>query len=193
MSYLKKTEYEIVPQESFSVIRNCPGCGVKTNYRNTKRFRVNANGNRLDVWLIYQCEKCKHTLNLTVYERQKAASIPKDEYQLFLNNDEEAAEKYGKNFQFFQKNRAAIAMDDINYGYVKLQESSSDPAEKNACCEQTLIHIRNPYELKIRPEKQIAEVLELSRSQVVKLLGQNAITIESFSSKDISFCVKVTP
>ena len=102
MSYLKKTEYEIVPQESFSVIRNCPGCGVKTNYRNTKRFRVNANGNRLDVWLIYQCEKCKHTLNLTVYERQKAASIPKDEYQLFLNNDEEAAEKYGKNFQFFQ-------------------------------------------------------------------------------------------
>ena len=193
MSYLKKTKYEIVPQESFSVIRNCPGCGVKTNYRNTKRFRVNANGNRLDVWLIYQCEKCKHTLNLTVYERQKAASIPKDEYQLFLNNDEEAAEKYGKNFQFFQKNRAEVAMDEINYGYVKLKESSFDPDEKNACREQSLIHIRNPYELKIRPEKQIAEVLELSRSQVVKLLEQNAITIESFSSKDISFCVKVTP
>ena len=193
MSYLKKTEYEIVPQESFFVIRNCPGCGVKTNYRNTKRFRVNANGNRLDVWLIYQCEKCKHTLNLTVYERQKATSIPKDEYQLFLNNDEEAAEKHGKNFQFFQKNRAEVAMDDINYEYVKLQESSSDPADEITCREQTLIHIRNPYELKIRPEKQIAKVLELSRSQVVKLLEQNAITIESFSSKDISFCVKATP
>ena len=193
MSYIKKIEYEVVPQESFSVIRNCPGCGVKTNYRNTKRFRVNANGNRLDVWLIYQCEKCKHALNRTVYERQKAAIIPKDEYQHFLSNDEETAEKYGMNFDFFRKNKADVDMDDITYRYIKLQESSSGPADKIACHEQTLIHIQNPYGLKIRPEKQIAEVLELSRSQVVKLLDRKAITIESISSKNISFCVKATP
>ena len=146
MSYIKKIEYEVVPQESFSVIRNCPGCGVKTNYRNTKRFRVNANGNRLDVWLIYQCEKCKHALNLTVYERQKAAIIPKDEYQHFLSNDEETAEKYGMNFDFFRKNKADVDMDDITYRYIKLQESSSGPADKIACHEQTLIHIQNPYD-----------------------------------------------
>ena len=71
MSYLKKIEYEIVPKECFKVTRNCSGCGTKTRYINTKRFRVNANGNKLDVWLIYQCEKCKHTFNLAIYERQK--------------------------------------------------------------------------------------------------------------------------
>ena len=87
MSYLKKIEYEIVPEKSFSVIRNCAGCGRKTLFQNTKKFRVNANGNKLDVWLIYQCEKCKHTFNLAIYERQKVSSIPETEYRQFLDND----------------------------------------------------------------------------------------------------------
>lgn len=54
MSYLKKTEYEIVLNESFLVVRGCQGCGRKTHFINTKKFRINASGNKLDVWLIYQ-------------------------------------------------------------------------------------------------------------------------------------------
>ena len=88
MSYLKKIEYEIVLDKSFKVVRNCSGCGMKTNYINTKRFRVNANGSKLDVWLIYQCEKCKHTYNLTIYERQKTISIPKEEYKQYTYGEE---------------------------------------------------------------------------------------------------------
>lgn len=108
MSYLKKIEYEIVPEESFVVIRNCSGCGRKTHFRNTKKFRVNANGSKLDVWLIYQCEKCKHTFNLTIYERKGASTIPKNEYQRFLSNDERLAEAYGKKMQLFRRNKAEV-------------------------------------------------------------------------------------
>ena len=43
MSYLKKIEYEITLKDSFWVVRNCPKCGRKTHYINTKKFRVNAN------------------------------------------------------------------------------------------------------------------------------------------------------
>lgn len=105
MCYLNKIEYEIVLNDSFSVIRGCAKCGVKTRFINTKKFRVNANGNKLDVWLIYQCENCKYTLNLTIYERQKVSAISKEEYRSFLSNDEQLAEMYGKNMQFFRKNR----------------------------------------------------------------------------------------
>lgn len=38
MSYIRKIEYRIVPDQSFEI-------------------RINANGNKLDVWLIYQCGK----------------------------------------------------------------------------------------------------------------------------------------
>lgn len=52
---------------------------------------VNANGNRVDVWLIYRCKKCKHSWNLTIYERKKPAKIAPQEYELFMENDAELA------------------------------------------------------------------------------------------------------
>lgn len=185
MSYLKKIEYEIVPKESFSVVRNCSGCGMKVRYKNTKRFRVNANGNKLDVWLIYQCEKCKHTFNLTVYERQKPTAVSKEEYSRFLSNDEELAEEYGRNFSFFKKNRAEVDSENIVYQYMKRQETE----DKNIGGQQILVTIQNLYGLKIRPEKQIAEVLGLSRSLVKKLMEREEIKAENISPQFISIYV----
>ncbi len=174
MSYLKKIEYEIVLKDSFYVIRNCPKCSRKTHYKNTKKFRVNANGNKLDIWLIYQCEECKYTLNLAIYERQKVSSIPKEEYQRFLDNNEQLAEIYGKNMQLFLKNKVVIDFNRLNYDFVKRHES----VESSDFGEQTMITISNPYRLKIRPEKQIAEVLGLSRSQVKSLLEKGEIELK---------------
>ncbi|MBD5472960.1 MAG: DUF1062 domain-containing protein [Lachnospiraceae bacterium] len=171
MSYLKKIEYEIILKDSFWVIRSCPKCGRKTHYKNTKKFCVNANGNKLDIWLIYQCEECKHTLNLAIYERKKAFSVPKEEYQRFLDNNEQLAEMYGKNMQLFLKNKAIIDFDRLNYDFVKLHESM----ESSDFGEQIEVTISNPYRLKIRPEKQIAEALGLSRSQVKSLLEKGEV------------------
>ncbi len=182
MSYLKKIEYEMVPMESFLVLRNCSGCGAKAHYKNTKKFRINANGNNLDVWLIYQCEKCKHTFNLTVYERQKVKAVPQEEYRRFLSNDEELAEEYGRNLAFFKKNKAEVDFENVGYQFVKLQETETE----NDGGQQVLLVIHNPYGLKIRPEKQIAEVLEVSRSQVKKRMEQEKIRIENMSSQSIS-------
>ncbi len=173
MSYLKKIEYEIVPKDSFRVIWNCPKCSRKTHFINTKKFRVNANGSKLDIRLIYQCEECKHTLNLSIYERQKVSSIPKNEYQCFLDNHEELAEMYGKSIQLFRKNKAAVDFERVDYDYVKLGETM----ECSDFEESAAVSINNPYQLKIRPEKQIAEVFGLSRSQVKSLLKEGKIEI----------------
>lgn len=170
MSYLKKIEYEIILKESFGVIRGCAGCGRETHFKNTKKFRINANGNKLDIWLIYQCEECKHTLNLAIYE----SSIPKEEYQRFLDNDQQLAEMYGKSIQLFRKNKADIDYDRSNFDLVKLRET----IESSESGEQIWITINNPYGLKIRPEKQIAMVLGLSRSQVKSLLEKGEIELK---------------
>lgn len=183
MSYLKKIEYEIIPKDSFWVIRSCPKCGRKTHFKNTKKFRVNANGNKLDIWLIYQCEECKHTLNLAIYERQKVSSIHKGEYQSFLDNNEQLAEKYGKNMQLFRKNKADIDFDRLSYDFVKRHEST----ESRDFGEQMVITINNPYQLKLRPEKQIAEVLGLSRSQVKNLLEKGEIEWKILQNRLIIF------
>lgn len=165
-------EYEIILNSSFKVLRGCPKCGRKRLFVNTRKFRVNANGGRLDIWLIYQCEDCRHTLNLAVYERQKVSAVPKKEYQRFLDNDEQLAGQYGRDLQLFRKNRAEIDLEGVDYGFAKLRESG-----KHHNGEQILLTIYNPYQLKIRPEKQLAAVLGRTRSQIKNMLDKNEIEL----------------
>lgn len=187
MSYLRKIEYEIVPTESFTVIRGCSGCGGKTYFKNTKKFRVNANGSKLDVWLIYQCEKCKHTFNLTIYERQNVSAIPRDEYSRFLDNDEQLAEMYGRNLQLFRQNRVEVDSERMYYQFEKRQDGT---VETDGHKQQIMVSIHNPCGLKIRPEKQIAGILGLSRNQVQKMMQEGEIEPVNISPQFVSFYVK---
>ncbi|MBR4905975.1 MAG: DUF1062 domain-containing protein [Clostridia bacterium] len=93
---------------SIRVYHRCGGCGKKQEFLNSGRFRVNANGSRIDVWLIYRCKKCKHSWNLTVYERVSPSKIPPELYELFLENDEETASRYGNDLAFLKRNHAEL-------------------------------------------------------------------------------------
>ena len=73
---------------------------------NSGKFRVNANGNKVDVWLIYRCKKCKHSWNLVIYERTKPSRIKQDDYELFMDNDFDLAVKYGNDMEFLKRNNA---------------------------------------------------------------------------------------
>lgn len=63
-------------------------------FASTGKFRVNANGRRLDVWLIYRCETCGRTLNVPVYERTAPERLGQELYRGFLENDPELAERF---------------------------------------------------------------------------------------------------
>lgn len=185
MSYVKKIEYEIILKDSLSVIRSCPKCNRKTLFINTKKFRVNANGNKLDIWLIYQCSECNHSLNLAIYERRKVSSIPKEEYQGFLDNDKQLAEMYGKNMQLFQKNKVTVDFELLNYDFIKINEI----VESDIFEGKVLLTIHNPYMLKIRPEKQISEILGLSRNQIKDLIIQGKIYLDTSIPQIISVTI----
>ncbi len=90
---------------SIKILYKCSGCGKKMHFVNTGRFRVNANGNKVDIWLIYRCAKCKNSLNLTIYERRKPNHILQEEYRRFLENDKDLALQYGNDKAFLKRNR----------------------------------------------------------------------------------------
>ena len=96
--------------DGIKVYHRCGGCGKKQEFVNSKKFRVNANGNNIDVWLIYRCKKCKHSWNLTIYERKNPNKIPTDLYELFLSNDENTAILYGNDIGFLKQNKAEFKM-----------------------------------------------------------------------------------
>jgi hypothetical protein len=53
------------------------------------RFRVNANGNLLDVWLLVRCVSCDRTSKLTVHERAPVRSFDPAELDGYHANDPE--------------------------------------------------------------------------------------------------------
>ena len=91
------------------VYHRCGGCGKKQEFVNSGKFRVNANGKSIDVWLIYRCEKCKHSWNLTIYERTKPGRIPAEQFEAFLENDYDAAMAYGRDIDFLKRNNAELS------------------------------------------------------------------------------------
>lgn len=121
--------------------------------------------------------------------RQKVSSIPKGEYQRFLDNDEELARRYGTDLQLFQKNKAEIDFERVSVDFVKKYN-----AEENGGCgsleKDIIITIHNLYKLKLRSEKQIAMVLEMSRSQVKSMMEQGELELEAQLPQQISFRIK---
>lgn len=100
MSYTKQKEY--------AIIHLCGRCKKKQKFISTRKFRINANKNKLDIWLIYQCGKCGHTLNVPIYQRVPPRKIPQALYEKFLGNDEALAVQYGSDRSLFKRGRFVI-------------------------------------------------------------------------------------
>lgn len=187
----RKYEYRIEPAATFEILRNCAGCGRKTEYCSTGNFRVNANGRKVDVWLIYQCKKCRHTCNLTVYERRNPTTIPQKEYEAFLRNDADLAAAYGRSREFFLKNRAELVPGEQEYKLISLQGGKrQEPLEKSSeepfpelvpsqLQAGDVIILQDPYSCRIRSEKVLARLTGLSVSRVRKLEKEGFLVIET--------------
>lgn len=188
----KSLIFRAVPDKAYRIIRNCSGCGKKSVYASTGKFRMNANGGRIDVWLIYQCENCGHTYNLSIYERKKVTDIPAEEYIKFERNDEELALLYGLKKEVFQKNAAVLCEDADGYRLEQLREPAEQKTEVAPEGYFPVI-LKNPYGLKLRADKVITDILGCSRSQVKKSIKNGGIILtgDYFSRAENIFWVNV--
>ncbi|MBS7340686.1 MAG: DUF1062 domain-containing protein [Lachnospiraceae bacterium] len=173
MDYCKTIEYRITPTKAYTIIRNCSGCGRKEHYVSTGNFRVNANGRQLDVWLVYQCEKCKHTYNLPIYERVSPEKIEDAQYQAFLGNDADTALQFGTDRNLFLKNRAEIDIERLECTIEKLNDDCAKHEGVENSEIQIIIH--NPYMLPIRTDRLLPEILQMSRSKIRQLIKDGSI------------------
>lgn len=164
---MQQLTWRAYPAKTPKLARHCTKCGSDA-YINSHCFRVNANGNRLDVWLIYRCEKCKGTWNLTIFERVAPQTIDKELYELFLANDEDLALKYSVNPDFLHRNNAVPEKASSILVIEGELPSESD-------CRIT---IAPDYPTAISPGAAISEKLGISRSALKKLELKGAFSSE---------------
>lgn len=53
----------------------CGGCGALKPFQSSGKVRLNANGKRLDAWLIYKCIDCARSWNRPLFERRTLKEI----------------------------------------------------------------------------------------------------------------------
>lgn len=174
MSYIEKYLWSIKPITTPVVRKNCPKCNEKTNYINSKKFRVNANKSNIDIWLIYQCEKCKTSWNMDIYERAKTGSISPNKYNEFMQNNKELAEQYGFDIDIHNKNKVDLRIKEVVYEVkkIKIQQEESVRGE-------ILIEIKCKYPCGIRIDRLLSDNLNISRKNVKEMYEEGNIFIEN--------------
>jgi hypothetical protein len=170
--------WKVIPSNQPTVIRYCPKCGSLSEYESSQNFRVNANQNLIDIWLIYQCEKCKSTWNMEILSRMNSGVIEKDLYLKFLKNDQELARQYAFDIAVHTKNRSNLSFANIIYDIIGSKISLTSQKEN------FLIEFACEYPLDIRLDRILSRQLGISREQIKKLGKAGKISGEG--NKDIT-------
>ena len=87
MCHALKVRWTVIPQTAPRPWIACSGCGASRPFQSSGKIRLNANGRRLDAWLIYKCLACDRTWNRPIFERRNVRDIDPAVLAALQSND----------------------------------------------------------------------------------------------------------
>lgn len=82
-----RVRWTTIPQTAPQPWIACSGCGGLRAFQSSGKIRLNANGRKLDAWLIYKCLTCEKTWNRPIFERQNVRDIDPVVMEALQSND----------------------------------------------------------------------------------------------------------
>jgi hypothetical protein len=165
--------------------RRCLRC-KSAQYRSHGKFRVNANGKLLDVWLLALCVGCGETVKLTVLERVHVRAIDPSTLTRFHDNDMELAAKLLADQGLPHRNGVTLDWD----GAWALQKATVDVSE----AEVIDTSVRFVQRIPIRVAALLSAGLDVSRSEVRRLVADGNLSspdrLTGKASGDFSFTLR---
>jgi hypothetical protein len=138
----------------------CMDCRSESATTGKGRFRVNANGKLLDVWLLVRCVSCGRTRKLTVYERASVRSFDPAELHGYRVNDPELVASWLLDPLLARRHRFTL-------DWTGAWRLDAPPAWLGDSWQvQVDVVFEDP--VPVRPERLIAQGLGLSRSEVLR-------------------------
>ncbi|WP_299397889.1 DUF1062 domain-containing protein [Pelagibius sp.] len=108
MSDTLRVLWTLVPQRAPQPWLHCSHCGDPKPFESSHKFRLNANGKRLDAWLIYHCRACGQTWNRPLLERRPAASVDPQLLAALQQNDPHLARHLAFDIEDLRRRSARI-------------------------------------------------------------------------------------
>jgi hypothetical protein len=138
----------------------CVDCRSESATAGAGRFRVNANGKLLDVWLLVRCVACERTSNLTVRERVPVGSLDPAELHGYHVNDPELVASRLLDPQLARRNHFTLDWTDA--------WQLDAPSEWTGGAWPVQVRVAFADPVPVRPERLIAQGLGLSRNEVLR-------------------------
>lgn len=82
-----RVRWTIVPLTAPQPWLVCSSCGGLKPFQASGKTRLNANGRKLDAWLIYKCLACEKTWNRSIFERRNVRDIDPEVLDALQSND----------------------------------------------------------------------------------------------------------
>jgi len=171
MSKIFRTEWTIIPTTSPQPWLACSTCGTQRPFICSDRFRLNANGRKLDAWLIYRCTDCDKTWNRTLFERRSLRSVDPECLSALQSNDIGWIRRFAFDVDALRRHTQRI--DEFADADIKRTVTS-------VADDWTLLEIglRNPIQVAIRLDRLLCTELGVSRSRLQTLDQAGKIRVE---------------
>lgn len=158
----------------------CVDCRSESATAGEGRFRVNANGSLLDVWLLVSCVSCDRTSKLTVRERAPVRSLDPAELGGYQANDPRLVASRLLDPLLARRNHFTLDWT----GAWRLDAPPAGPGESWPL--QVEVGFEDP--VPVRPDRLIAQGLGLTRGEVPRLV-KCAVPLHRPTSSGFAFTV----
>jgi hypothetical protein len=148
------------------VRRPCPNCTMDASAASGK-FRVNASGKLLDVWLLIRCVRCGRTAKVTVIERANVRTIDPEKLCGYNDNDLNLV--------------ADVLLDPLighrNHYFLDWTDAweLAIPAVETPVDRRIEVRVEFTDPIPVRPVRLIAQGLGLTRGEVERLIADKRI------------------
>lgn len=158
---------------------HCHHCGTARPFVFSGKARLNANGRRLDAWLIYRCIDCDETWNRPVLERQSLSAVPNGLLQALHENDAATLGRLAGDRPGLA--RFAKRIEDGGQATVRRTVIGAVSAASPA-----LAILLDPVGgIAVRPDRLLASELSLSRRTVTALACAGHLMVSPGSARSL--------
>ena len=146
----------------------CGGCGGLRAFQSSGKIRLNANGRKLDAWLIYKCLTCERTWNRPILERRNVRDIDPAVLDALQSNDPDWIRAETFNLDAL-RHRSQRVDEFAEFEIAK--ETLHEPANWT----RLAIELAVPFPTSTRLDRLLASELTVSRSRLQALHAEGMV------------------
>ncbi|MEA4849126.1 MAG: DUF1062 domain-containing protein, partial [Clostridiaceae bacterium] len=161
---MQKVVWEVQYLSPTTALRHCKKCGKKTEYASSGLFRVNGQGKRLDIWLIYKCSNCDTTWKSAIYSRVSPKSLSPGLLEQFHANDSALAEKYAMDVEMLRRNGVEAGLPGYKVAGEEIPSNTS-----------IMLYIKSKYPSQIKVSAILRDKLSLSQRAYENMVASGQI------------------